>query len=370
MVDQISGADGALASENLTLVTGIALTDTVSVSDVFTFKFYPGGLISDSAKATDSASYGAKAGGATFADAAKASDAWLIKRVISQSSSANATESYTLTRNTRVSEKVRATDSASATAQFHLSQATSAKATDSWTVLTAEGWSDSAAAHDSVTVTYKANAVLTDSAAAGEYYVAVRTAHVVVVSTALASDTPLLQGAYQVTLSDLVIAGETWTLSGDSTAWAVNTRTQAVTEYRGFNYNSFATIGRKYIAADANGIYELNGPSDDGVKVIASLTGGYLEPNGGKFAGLKGVYVGVTGQGEGSTPDWLLKLDTGDGREFSYQTSSNPGLMSTKFRIGKGLKSRFMGWHVETVDGQDFSFNSIEFIPSMSGRRV
>ena len=370
MVDQVSGADGALASENLTIVTSMALTDTVTVSATATFKFYPGGYIADNVKATDSASYGAKHGGATLADSVKASDAWLLKRVISQSSSANATESYALVRKTGLSDKVKASDAVSVTAHYHLSLTSSAQASASPTPKIAKSWSDSAAAHDSVTVTYKANAVLIDSAAAGEHYVAVRTAHALATDTANASDTPLLKGAYQITLSDLVTVGETWTLSGDSTAWSINTRTQAVTEYRGFSYNSFATIGRKYLAADQFGLYELNGPSDDGVKVIASLTGGYLEPNGGKFAGLKGVYMGVTGQGAGSTPAWLLKLDTGDGREFTYQTLSNPGLMSTKFRIGKGLKSRFMGWHVETVDGQDFSFNSIEFIPSMSGRRV
>ena len=100
------------------------------------------------------------------------------------------------------------------------------------------------------------------------------------------------------------------------------------------------------------------------------MTGGYFQGNSGKFSGLKGVYLGVNGQGQGSTPAWLLTLDTGDGRELVYQTQSNPNLTTTKFRIGKGLKTHYLGWRVDTVDGQDFDFDYIEFIPSMSGRRV
>jgi hypothetical protein len=152
--------------------------------------------------------------------------------------------------------------------------------------------------------------------------------------------------------------------SGTTTAWAVNTRTAAVTEYLNYNFNSFALLGDRYVAAGPDGLYELDGDTDDGALIIADLMGGYLQLNEKKLFGIKGAYVAIRGGGR-----FYLKLVAGDGREYVYELRAQPNLMTTKVKVGKGISTTYMAWELIT-EGQDFDLDSIEFIPMTRGRRV
>jgi hypothetical protein len=152
--------------------------------------------------------------------------------------------------------------------------------------------------------------------------------------------------------------------SGTTTAWAVNTRTAAVTEYLNYDFNSFALLGNRYVAAGPDGLYELDGDTDDGALIISDLMGGYLQLNEKKMFGIKGVYVAIRGGGR-----FYLKLVAGDGREYVYELKAQPNLMTTKVKVGKGISTTYMAWELIT-EGQDFDLDSIEFIPMTRGRRV
>lgn len=152
--------------------------------------------------------------------------------------------------------------------------------------------------------------------------------------------------------------------SGNTTSWVVNTRTNAVTQYTNWVFNSFTGMGRKYIATDQNGLYELNGERDLTANIVADMMGGMVKFNGAKFAGMKGVYIGLSQAGQ-----FYLKLMAGDGREYTYQFVANPGQMTTKVRIGKGLRSRYFQWELIST-GSDFDLDTLEFVPMVSDRRV
>jgi hypothetical protein len=167
---------------------------------------------------------------------------------------------------------------------------------------------------------------------------------------------PLLDG---VTITALFISP-----SGVTTTWVVNTRTNAITEYLNYEFRSFASMGNKYIAAGAEGLYELDGDTDDGALIISNLMGGYLQLNEKKLFGIKGAYVAIRGGGR-----FYLKLISGDGREYVYELKAQPNLMTTKVKVGKGIKTTYMAFELVT-EGQDFDLDSIEFIPMTSERRV
>ena len=152
--------------------------------------------------------------------------------------------------------------------------------------------------------------------------------------------------------------------SGTTTTWAVNTRTNAVTEYLNYNFHSFALMGNRYIAAGADGLYELEGDTDNGAAIISELMSGYLQLNEKKLFGLKGAYVGIRGGGR-----FYLKLLSGDGREYVYELRAQPNLMTTKVKIGKGINTTYMAFDLVT-EGQDFDLDSIEFIPMTRARRI
>lgn len=153
--------------------------------------------------------------------------------------------------------------------------------------------------------------------------------------------------------------------NGSFTTWAINTRTNAVTEYENWVFNSFATFGRKYIGANSDGIFELNGERDETDNIIATIESGLMQMGGTRFAGLKGAYIAARGEGK-----WLMRLRAGDGREYTYQFQLQPNLMTTRVQVGKGLRSRFFSVLLQNLDGQDFDFESLEFVPILSTRRV
>lgn len=167
---------------------------------------------------------------------------------------------------------------------------------------------------------------------------------------------PLLDG---VVITALYISP-----SGTTTTWVVNTRTNAVTEYLNYDFRSFAMMGNRYIAAGAEGLYELDGDTDDGASIIADMMSGYLQLNEKKMFGIKGAYVAIRGGGR-----FYLKLISGDGREYVYELKAQPNLMTTKVKVGKGISTTYMAFELIT-EGQDFDLDSIEFIPMTRGRRV
>ena len=153
--------------------------------------------------------------------------------------------------------------------------------------------------------------------------------------------------------------------NGEFTAWAINTRTSAVTEYQNFAFDSFAQVGRKFVAGDATGLYELNGESDAGSPVVADILSGFLQVGGSKFTAFKAAYLGLSSK----SGQFVLKLITGDDRTYVYAVTAQ-NMRTTRVNLGKGLRSRYFRFELINADGKDFSMNAIEFIPLVSTRRI
>jgi hypothetical protein len=179
------------------------------------------------------------------------------------------------------------------------------------------------------------------------------------------SDDAVVQMIFSGTIHDHVIIKALYVApDGNYTTWTVNTRTNAVTEYRNFAFNSFAQVGRKYLGASNEGLFELNGERDGTTNIVARIGGGFVEFNGSRLAGLQGIYIGMRGQGQ-----YFLKIVTGDGLDRVYKVKAQPQFMTTKVNTGKGFRSRYFSWELEGT-GSDFDFDSIEFVPLTFGRRV
>jgi hypothetical protein len=150
---------------------------------------------------------------------------------------------------------------------------------------------------------------------------------------------------------------------GGFTTWAMNTRTAAVTEYDNYQFNSFAAMGNRYLGANENGLYELNGEDDDGEDIIAHLKSGFAQWAGARFTLFKSIYLGVRGEG-----DFVLRLITGDGNSYDYAVTTR-NMRSTKVHLGKGLRARYFAFELIS-EGQDFDLESVEFVPLIADRRV
>lgn len=150
---------------------------------------------------------------------------------------------------------------------------------------------------------------------------------------------------------------------GSLTTWAMNARTGSVTEYRNYEFTSFAQIGNRYIATSPEGLYELLGDDDAGTGIVARIKSGYMQFGGTKLSRLSTAYIAATGEGQ-----MVLKIITKEGTEYLYQTDTRDG-RSTKVHMGKGQRSRYFAFELVTA-GQDFDIDTLEFVPVVVQRRV
>lgn len=153
---------------------------------------------------------------------------------------------------------------------------------------------------------------------------------------------------------------------GNFTTWAINTRSNAVSEYQNWDFASFAQRGHKFLGANATGLYELDGASDDGVNIPTLIQSGLMALGGSKFTCFKAAYLGMRTQDD--TRDVFLQLVTGEGKTFTYAVTPN-NMQTTRVNVGKGLRSRYWAWKLTTV-AADYDLDSVEFIPLIAQRRV
>lgn len=177
-------------------------------------------------------------------------------------------------------------------------------------------------------------------------------------------DNQLLRMIYRGTIAEGVeIAAGYLAPNGSLTTWAVNIRSGAVTEYRNYEFNSFAEVGGIYFGASSSGLYKLLGDDDDGADIIADIKSGFAQWADSKFTLIKGIYLGVRGEG-----DFVFRLITGDDKTYNY-TVSTLNQRTTRVRHGKGLRARYFAFELIST-GQDFDLDTIEFVPLVADRRV
>ena len=218
--------------------------------------------------------------------------------------------------------------------------------------------------HDELTRTYLASPLLTQNLTVHAAFVNTLMIQVVSTIDIHPAHIPHMIYAGDALLDGVVMTGLYISPNGTVTTWAINTRTNAVTEYDNYGFNSFAPMGRRYLAANSSGIYELDGDTDAGTAIIAEAQSGLARLNGTKMSGLKGAYLAVRGGGR-----FYVKLISGDGREYIYEAIAQPGLMTTKINVGKGLRTSYIAFNLQN-EGQDFDLDEIEFVPMLSDRRV
>lgn len=369
-------ADGAIAGDSTAIIIAMSVSDSAAASDSVSFVFFPGGVVSDSALASDHVTTTIVRQKVLPGDKAKASDKVLLSFGRSVSDSAVASDAVLVSIGPTARDSARASDSVIPSIHYNVLASDSARARDSVATIKTLFAADTASASDGVTTQINRHILVADHASATDSVSGVRRLNLVLSDHAHGVDTPAIQMHYSVVIQDSAEAMDEAIPAGSLTCFVVNTRTNAVTQYNNTQFNSSFQTGRKYVIATDEGLFELNGATDEGnVNVIANIEGGYFDANDNKFSGLKGVYLKVKGQGGNSTPNWLLHLKTGDqdgleGATYIYQAPANPGLMTSKFRIGKGIHASEIAWGVRNADGQDFDWDNIEFVPMMSGRRV
>lgn len=181
----------------------------------------------------------------------------------------------------------------------------------------------------------------------------------------------LLNAAMQTTISAASDVPVLWGGGGtnptsDAQVWVVNLSNKATSTFENFAFNSFAKIGGRYYGVKSDGLYLLEGDTDDALPIHASVSFGKQDFQSTSRKNMTRAYVGAS-----STGTLLLKITTGDGTEYIYAARDAAAFMrQQRFDVGRGLQSNYFTFELFNQAGCDFELDSVEFFAADFNRRI
>lgn len=151
----------------------------------------------------------------------------------------------------------------------------------------------------------------------------------------------------------------------DSTV-VVNLKTGGVTEYQGFNFNSFTIFGGRVLGASDAGLFALDGGTDAGAEINGYITTGIDDFGSDHKKRCSDAYV----SGKSSEPmDFTVLLDEGTA-SYSYPVPATDTYREGKANLGRGLKARYWQFKVSNRAGADFEIGQVDVEAEKLSRRV
>lgn len=138
----------------------------------------------------------------------------------------------------------------------------------------------------------------------------------------------------------------------------MNTRTGAVSEYSGFDFQSITPTH----AGSAVGLYELGGDTDAGAPIVSVVTGPRLLWGSSKKKFVGGVYFSMQGSGES---ECTLR---GPAAEYAYSFAVRASGESRAIP-GRGFRENYFDVTYRNPDGAAFKIDQIEVMESQSTNR-
>lgn len=153
--------------------------------------------------------------------------------------------------------------------------------------------------------------------------------------------------------------------ASDTQTWVVNMDGFGSTTYSNFAFNSFALIGGVYYGANGDGIFALDGDTDDGALIRASVSLGQLDFGRTEQKTVIACYVGMSSAG-----NLFVKAITDMGTFIYITRGYSPSMKQQRVDFGKGLKTNYVGLEIYNENGADFELDSVEFQVVDLARRI
>lgn len=231
---------------------------------------------------------------------------------------------------------------------------------------------DAVFGHDLATAMLAANTQLVDNAIAHTSADFVLNFTFAVTDDALASDGVTSQLSAFELLQDGAKAVVSFSLNGESfTGVVLNADTSGVSEYTNFPFNSFAKFNGKYYGCADDGLYSLEGDTDNGETIQGKVRTGLIRMSDGLRTRFPSAYIGYTSSG-----DVVMKVVTtspqGQKIENWYKLEKRTAdsMRETRVKIGRGLSSVYWQFELINVKGSDFEVDSVQLMPMPLERRI
>jgi hypothetical protein len=158
------------------------------------------------------------------------------------------------------------------------------------------------------------------------------------------------------------------TLAENYRTWVLNTRKMAISEYSGFEFNSYTVFQGKIIAAGPAGVVELGvQDTDNAAPINATITTGQDSFGSSVHKRVPRIYT--SGKMDG---DMRFSATTTEGGARVYELPYNgvTGVQQRRVGVGKGAKSRMWQFTITNAKGADFDLNDILVYPVKLWRRI
>lgn len=147
----------------------------------------------------------------------------------------------------------------------------------------------------------------------------------------------------------------------------MNAKNAAITEYSAHEFNSYAKIGSEYYAAGPDGVFLLDGSTDDGNNIDWRVLTGQMD---GKDPGLKRlpeVLLGLRNTGQ-----VRVSIHPDDNTEYAYMLPAVKLDTLHQHRVvpGKGMRSRYYAVELEGVNNSKVEIDSMQVNMTPTTRRL
>lgn len=361
VADRINSKDAAQGGYALALAQGIGLSLATP-----TYAFRPGAVVSEVLRIALTQT-GVAAYNLTLTDQIRLAAVLRNARVVGLSEAISIHESLSALRSAVIIEQLFFRDVRNAAATYGMAIMQTVGLHDKLSRFLGVGLVDGVGVSHSQLVNFRPMATLSDGIGVADAMANHLILSITCSERLNLSHTDVLNMIFMPTLTEgIEISAAHIHPGGSYSTWAVNTRTGAVTEYDNYEFNSFTRQGTRWLGASAKGLYQLDGPDDDGANIPARLKSGELAFGGSQSTSLKGIYLGMRVSDDAR--DFLLRIETGGGKTLIYKLQPK-NMATTKVNIAKGLRTRYLSFELITP-GADWDLDQIEFVPIISNRRI
>jgi hypothetical protein len=156
----------------------------------------------------------------------------------------------------------------------------------------------------------------------------------------------------------MVAAGfATQNLSETYDTKATNTRLGAVTEFSNYKFNSFARIGKDYYGAGPDGLYRLDGATDNGANINWSLRTGRHDDKVTVMKRVPQVVLGLRSNGNITVRVWS---DDNTFHDYPLPKVQTNTIHQHRVVPGKGMESRYFGVELRGVNNATLELDSMQ----------
>lgn len=169
-----------------------------------------------------------------------------------------------------------------------------------------------------------------------------------------------------ISLADIITAAVI-IKAGDEemVGWIINPNLSASTALDNYDFTGFGQHKGKHYGIRPDGLYVLEGDTDNGTQIDSFISLGDRNFNTAKQKRVPHAYIGASTDGR-----MVLKVIV-NRQEYLYAVK-NPStdMAEQRVDIGRGLRSNYWNFELMNREGADFEIDTIKFMPIVLERRI